>query len=63
VIDAQKLKWKLFFKMNIENLTDEQIKVISELSCPEADGFEGPDTFPSCGKCIVCLCRNRLKLC
>lgn len=49
--------------MNIENLTDEQIKVISELSCPEADGFEGPDTFPSCGKCIVCLCRNRLKLC
>lgn len=23
--------------------------------CPNACGFEGLDTYPSCGKCLVCL--------
>lgn len=32
----------------------EEMKEISQLSCPNAGGFEGPDTFAPCGHCIVC---------
>lgn len=31
---------------------------VSELNCPEASGFEGPSTYPDCGKCIVCLAKK-----
>lgn len=31
---------------------------VAELHCPEASGFEGPETFSDCGKCIVCLART-----
>lgn len=27
---------------------------ILEGFCPSADGFEGPETFPDCGKCEYC---------
>lgn len=27
---------------------------ILEGHCPEAYGFEGPETFPECGKCVYC---------
>lgn len=34
-------------------------RVLSDLAinhnCPEADGFQGPNTFSDCGECIVCL--------
>ncbi len=33
---------------------------VSKLSCTEADGFEGLDTFPDCGKCVVCLSKIRI---
>ena len=32
-------------------------KKVSELHCPNADGFEGPETFFDCGECIVCKSR------
>lgn len=25
-----------------------------DVTCPKAYGFEGKDTYPDCGKCIVC---------
>lgn len=31
---------------------------VSELHCPESSGFEGPETYLTCGKCIVCLARE-----
>lgn len=31
---------------------------VAELRCPKASGFEGPETFPDCGKCIVCECKK-----
>lgn len=33
---------------------------VAELNCPKASGFEGPDTFSDCGKCIVCLAKQAL---
>ncbi len=47
--------------VEINNLTKEQKEEISELSCPEAYGFEGPQTFPNCEECIVCLCKKELE--
>jgi hypothetical protein len=31
------------------------IREASELNCPAASGFEGPNTFGECGTCLVCL--------
>jgi len=31
----------------------EELKKIGA-TCPEAFGFEGRDTFPNCGECIIC---------
>lgn len=26
----------------------------AKATCPEAYGFDGKETFPNCGKCIIC---------
>ena len=33
---------------------------VAEMHCPDAAGFEGPDTFPDCGRddCLVCRCKK-----
>ncbi len=45
--------------MNIDNLTEEQIEELSGYLCPESYGFEGPETYPSCHRCLICLCKQR----
>lgn len=44
----------------IDNLTKEQIQELSSYSCPEADGFEGAETFPDCGECLICQCKKKI---
>ena len=45
--------------MGIKNLTKEQIKFLAEeCYCPEAAGFEGVETFPDCGECLICKCKE-----
>ncbi len=34
---------------------------VADLDCPNAVGFEGPETFPDCDKCIVCRCKQWIK--
>ena len=34
------------------------LEEVAELYCPEASGFEGPDTFSDCGKCVVCQAKK-----
>jgi len=34
---------------------------IAELWCHVAYGFDGPETFPDCGECVVCLSRKIVK--
>ena len=46
--------------MYIDNLTKEQIEELSEVTCVEAYGFEGRETFPNCGECMICLCKKNL---
>ncbi len=29
--------------------------------CPESSGFEGPETFPDCGKCVYCLAKQLMQ--
>ena len=36
----------------------EIVDKVSELDCPNAKGFEGAETYPDCGKCVVCYCKN-----
>lgn len=31
---------------------------VSQLNCAEAGGFEGPNTYADCGKCITCLAKE-----
>jgi hypothetical protein len=31
---------------------------LAEMHCPEAAGFEGPDTYGGCGKCPICVARG-----
>ena len=45
--------------MNIDNLTKEQVSELAELYCEEQYGFEGLNTYPPCGKCIICLCKAK----
>lgn len=33
---------------------------VAALTCPNAAGFEGPETFPDCGRCVVCRARALL---
>lgn len=44
----------------IRNLTKEQIEELGNLHCPEACGFEGYETYPDCGTCLICLCKEEL---
>ena len=37
------------------------VNQVAELNCPKADGWEGAETFPDCGKCIVCESRAIIK--
>ena len=41
-----------------KNYVEKIRKELVKLYCPEAMGFEGPETFPDCGKCIVCKAKN-----
>jgi len=45
----------------ISNLTSEQIKELGNFSCPEAVGFEGPETYPDCTTCLICLSKEFLQ--
>lgn len=36
----------------------EVLKEVAELYCPGAAGFEGPETYLDCGKCIVCQAKE-----
>lgn len=36
---------------------DALLKEVAALYCPQAYGFEGLETFPDCGKCVVCRAR------
>lgn len=38
----------------------ELLEQVAELTCPNAAGFEGPETFPDCGTCIVCRARKAI---
>lgn len=40
---------------------EEAQKETAQLSCPKAYGFEGPETFSDCGKCVVCRAKAFLK--
>jgi len=43
----------------IKNLTKEQINFLAkDCYCPQADGFEGAETFSNCEKCLICLCKK-----
>lgn len=35
---------------------------VADLTCPDSYGFEGPGTFPDCGKCVVCRARAAIKV-
>ena len=38
-------------------------RILSEgIHCPAKYGFEGLDTFPSCGACLVCEARDYFHL-
>lgn len=57
-----------FVEMVIDEIIDQAIKqerqrIVDELkncdaTCPEAYGFEGRETFPNCGDCIICKLVN-----
>jgi hypothetical protein len=45
---------------DISNLTEEQVKELSEMFCLEAYGFEGHSTFPPCDTCLICVCKKKI---
>ena len=51
-------------KSFIENLLEQERKRLAkriikdDVTCPEAYGFEGRDTFSACEKCVVCELRS-----
>lgn len=47
-------------KTDIANLTQEQIKFLSELYCPESYGQGQTEYFSNCGKCLICLSKDEL---
>lgn len=47
--------------IDINNLTKEQIKHLSEQICKEAYGFEGVETYSDCDVCMICLCKIEVK--
>jgi len=58
-LEAKNDELFLLLKEKVErrNFMDEVEKLrefILEGHCPKAYGFEGPATFPDCGKCVYC---------
>ncbi len=41
-------------RQEFKRVVEEIGKELIELYCPNAARFEGFDTYPDCGKCIVC---------
>lgn len=39
-------------------LADVLRDLAKEHYCPDAVGFEGPETFPDCGACVYCLAKQ-----
>lgn len=48
-------------KKELKKLSKSTLQEIGELYCPSASGFDGPETFPDCGECVVCKAREVLK--
>ena len=46
-VEQQETKWA----DEIKRLQD---FILQEYHCPDAVGFEGPETFPDCGECVYC---------
>ena len=42
-------------------LRDVLQELVDDHYCPEASGFEGPETYPDCGECVFCLAKRLLK--
>lgn len=40
------------------SITAAELDEIASLTCPKSYGFEGPETFPDCGECVVCRMRK-----
>jgi len=36
-------------------------KEVARLHCPKSYGFEGAETYPDCGSCVVCQCKEAVK--
>lgn len=34
------------------------ICILADMSCPNAYGFEGPDTFMDCEECVICVSKK-----
>lgn len=43
-------------------LLEETLKELAGQYCPEANGFEGPDTYPDCGHCPICTAKKLFPL-
>lgn len=53
--------WKNGRIAELEELLDKYIKRVSKMYCVNAGGFEGPETYPDCGVCIVCKTKDITK--
>lgn len=53
--------WKNGRIAGLESELKELREKLSEMYCPNAHGFEGPETFSDCGKCVVCESKELLK--
>jgi hypothetical protein len=54
--------WLSILDKTIKSKLEAVEEEIAELNCPEAYGFEGLETFPDCGKCIVCRSKLLTKI-
>lgn len=57
-VDDEGNEWMLY--QDHETILDDVYSQIADLYCPNANGFEGPDTFPDCGECIVCKAKEKV---
>lgn len=47
----------------LETSLAEMIKTqLPHMNCADSLGFEGPDTFPECEKCFICVCKKLFKI-